>query len=190
MSSKGFIESLLDSFALWSAVQDSKDIHGKPDPYKAAGIAYGMRGDLSTADILELGGYLGAEGAFTSNGSMDSPDVDYYSSELNSVSERQSMDWNAISDAEKQRRILKAQRTKEEYRYWKALWAYKELVDNLSTTELAEAVWKEIAEEDLVSDVPDPEIRSKFAKWVRKNHEIRMDAEGNMHPIKRKKIKT
>ena len=101
MSSKGFLESLMDSFSLWAAVQNSKDHHGKPDPYKAAGIAYGMRGNLSTADILELGGYLGAEGAFVSNGSMDSTDDDYYGSKPNFVSERQSMDWNAVSQEEK-----------------------------------------------------------------------------------------
>ena len=44
MSSKGFTEGLLDDFSLWAAVQDSKDSSGKPDPYKAAGIAYGARG--------------------------------------------------------------------------------------------------------------------------------------------------
>lgn len=54
MSSKGFTEGLLDDFSLWAAVQDSKDSSGKPDPYKAAGIAYGARGNLSTADLLEL----------------------------------------------------------------------------------------------------------------------------------------
>ena len=72
MSDKGFIESLLESLSLWAAVQDSKNSRGKPDPYKAAGIAFGMKGDLSTADILELGGYLGAEGAFDSSYASDS----------------------------------------------------------------------------------------------------------------------
>jgi len=185
MSSKGFIESLLDSFSLWAAVQDSKDSNGKPDPYKAAGIAFGMRGDLSTADILELGGYLGAEGAFDSNGSVDSADDDY-DPMLTPVQERQSMDWNAISEEEKQRRILKAQHTKAQYRYWQALWEYKELVTNLPPVELAEGVWKEIIEKENESDAPDPELRSKFTKWLRKNHDIRMDAEGNMHLIRRK----
>lgn len=185
MGSKGFIESLLDSFSLWAAVQDSKDSNGKPDPYKAAGIALGMRGDLSTADILELGGYLGAEGAFDSNGSVDSTDV-YNDQMRNSVPERQSMDWNAISEEEKQRRILKAQHTKAQYRYWQALWEYKELVTNLSPVELAEGVWREIVEKENESDAPDPELRSKFTKWLRKNHGIRMAAEGDMRLIRRK----
>lgn len=43
MSDKGIIESFLHSLSLWAAVQDSKDIHGKPDPYKAAGIAWDER---------------------------------------------------------------------------------------------------------------------------------------------------
>lgn len=72
MSGKGFLESLFDDVALWSAVQCSKDANGKPDPYKAAGIAYGMRGNLSDSDIARLGSYLGAEGGF------DSSDDDYH----------------------------------------------------------------------------------------------------------------
>lgn len=64
MAQKGFFEHLLDGFLRWGAVQASKDQQGRPDPYKAAGIALGMKGDLSAADMLELGGLLGAEGAF------------------------------------------------------------------------------------------------------------------------------
>lgn len=35
MGDRGFWAKL----ALWAAVQDSKDASGKPDPYKASGIA-------------------------------------------------------------------------------------------------------------------------------------------------------
>lgn len=37
---------------------------GKPDPYQAAGIAYGLKGDLSAAEMADLGAMLGAMGAF------------------------------------------------------------------------------------------------------------------------------
>lgn len=121
MSSKGFIEGLLDDFSLWAAVQDSKDSSGKPDPYKAAGIAYGARGNLSTADLLELGGYLGAEDAFDSNEFMVSVNDDCHCATSNSIHERQSMNWTALCEEEKQRRIRKAQHTKALYRYWQAL---------------------------------------------------------------------
>ena len=61
---KGFFESLIESAALYSAVQASKCADGKPDPYKAAGMVFGAKGDLSNSDIAELGAILGAEGAF------------------------------------------------------------------------------------------------------------------------------
>lgn len=96
------------------------------------------------------------------------------------------MDWETISDAEKQHLLLKAQHAKAQYRYWQALWEYKELVTNLSTVELAEVVWKEVVEHDHGSDAPDPELLSKFTKWLRTNHDIRMDVKGKMHPIIRK----
>lgn len=121
MSSKGFIESLIDGFSLWAAVQNSKDSNGKPDPYKAAGIAYGAHSDLSTADLLELGGYLGAEDAFDSNEFMVSVNDDCHCATSNSIHERQSMNWTALCEEEKQRRIRKAQHTKALYRYWQAL---------------------------------------------------------------------
>ena len=38
----GFFEDLMKDLELWGAVQASKDKNGKPDPYKAAGIAAGM----------------------------------------------------------------------------------------------------------------------------------------------------
>ena len=59
----GFLDGLLHDMALYAAVQASKDSGGKPDPYKATGIARGM-GKLSTEDIVKLGGILGAEGTF------------------------------------------------------------------------------------------------------------------------------
>lgn len=74
MSRKGIVESLLDSLSLWAAVQDSKNSCGKPDQYKAAGIAFDMKGDLSTAEMLDLGDYLAAEGAFKSSSGSGNTD--------------------------------------------------------------------------------------------------------------------
>lgn len=59
----GFLEDLAKNLALWGAVQASKDANGKPDPYKAAGIAAGM-GNFSASDGARLGAMLGSEGAF------------------------------------------------------------------------------------------------------------------------------
>lgn len=59
----GFLEDLTKNAALWSAVQASKGSDGKPDPYKAAGIAAGM-GRFSASDVARLGAILGSEGAF------------------------------------------------------------------------------------------------------------------------------
>lgn len=61
----GFLDSLAKSAALWGAVQASKDENGKPDPYKAAGIAAGM-GNFSLGDRARLGAMLGSQGAFDS----------------------------------------------------------------------------------------------------------------------------
>lgn len=36
----------------------------RPDPYKAAGIAYGLKGGLSDKDITDMGALLGTMGAF------------------------------------------------------------------------------------------------------------------------------
>ena len=36
----------------------------KPDPYKAAGIAYGLKSNLSGKDVADLGAALGSMGAF------------------------------------------------------------------------------------------------------------------------------
>jgi len=62
-SNMGFLEDLAKNLALWGAVQASKDANGKPDPYKAAGIAAGM-GNFSAGDRARLGAMLGSEGAF------------------------------------------------------------------------------------------------------------------------------
>ena len=60
----GFLDGLLHDMALFAAVQASKPSGGgKPDPYKAAGIAAGM-GHTSFEDTMRLGAILGAEGAF------------------------------------------------------------------------------------------------------------------------------
>ena len=62
--SDGFFEILLKSAVTYAVVQASKDINGKPDPYKAAGMLFGAKGDLTNSDLVELGTILGAEGTF------------------------------------------------------------------------------------------------------------------------------
>ena len=59
----GFFEELAKNIALAGAVEASKDKNGKPDPYKAAGMAMGM-GNFSFEDQMRLGTMLGAQGAF------------------------------------------------------------------------------------------------------------------------------
>ena len=59
----GFFEELAKNIALSAAVEVSKDKNGKPDPYKAAGMAMGM-GNFSFEDQMRLGAMLGAQGAF------------------------------------------------------------------------------------------------------------------------------
>ena len=68
----GFFEDLMKDLELWGAVQASKDKNGKPDPYKAAGIAAGM-GNFSWSDQAMLAGMLGSQGAFDD----DIPSHDY-----------------------------------------------------------------------------------------------------------------
>jgi len=68
----GFFEDLIKDLELWGAVQASKDKNGKPDPYKAAGIAAGM-GNFSWSDQAMLAGMLGSQGAFDD----DIPSHDY-----------------------------------------------------------------------------------------------------------------
>ena len=69
----GFFEDLIKDLELWGAVQASKDKNGKPDPYKAAGIAAGM-GNFSWSDQAMLAGMLGSQGAFDDD---DIPNHDY-----------------------------------------------------------------------------------------------------------------
>ena len=60
---KGFFEGILKDIMLAGAVEASRDNSGKPDPYKAAGIAMGF-GHTSLEDQMRLATMLGAEGAF------------------------------------------------------------------------------------------------------------------------------
>lgn len=59
----GFFDDLAKNAALWAAVEASKDKNGKPDSYKAAGMAAGM-GNFSLSDRARLGAMLGSQGAF------------------------------------------------------------------------------------------------------------------------------
>ncbi|MDD2649434.1 MAG: hypothetical protein PHI27_13760 [Eubacteriales bacterium] len=139
MANKGFFESLLEDVAYYAAIQSSKDLSGKPDPYKAAGMLHGMRGDLSSADIFKMGGYLGAEGAFDSAPPSES---EYSSSSAAPPSEAESTstDWNSLSEEEKNSRVLKAERTKAQHSYWASLWNTSESSDRLPPLETASAV--------------------------------------------------
>ena len=60
---EGFLEGLIKTAGMYAAVQASKNSKGKPDPYKAAGMAAGM-GFTSLSDTAKIGAMLGAEGAF------------------------------------------------------------------------------------------------------------------------------
>lgn len=50
---KGFFEGILKDIMLAGAVEASRDNSGKPDPYKAAGIAMGF-GHSSLEDQMRL----------------------------------------------------------------------------------------------------------------------------------------
>lgn len=64
---KSFFDSLVQSAMAYSAAQASKGSNGRPDPYMASGMAFGVHGDLSDSDLAELGAMLGAQGAFDDN---------------------------------------------------------------------------------------------------------------------------
>lgn len=68
----GFFDNLIKNIALQGCVEASRDENGKPDPYKAAGMAAGL-GHYSLDDCARLGGMLGAQGAFDD----DENDNDY-----------------------------------------------------------------------------------------------------------------
>lgn len=152
-------------------------------------VLHGMNGDLSTADILELGRYLKAEGAFDEAPTNQNVPYTRISSVLSPEQERKTMNWNELSEAEKQRRIAKANRTKTWYRYWSATWQYEELTKKLSPLETADLVWKRVSAAHAEWAHQYPDYREKFICWLRKNHNIRIDAEDKMHVIKRKKRK-
>ena len=59
----GFIDEMLKAITMQGIIEASKDDNGKPDPYKAAGIAVGT-GNFSFEDQMLLGGMLGSQGAF------------------------------------------------------------------------------------------------------------------------------
>lgn len=60
----GLLDDLERDARFRAAINASKDSTGKPDPYKAAGIAMGMGHSYSLQDAAILGGMLGAQGAF------------------------------------------------------------------------------------------------------------------------------
>ena len=164
--------AFFDGMLLWAAVQNSKDSNGKPDPYKAAGIVYGLNGKLNNSDMAELGTYLGAEGAFDCVVTK-------------AISRQQVTDRGALSETEQQLCYLKAQHAKAQHRYWDALWEYKELITHVAPVELAVVVWEEVLKKN-VGEHSDPQLREKFTTWLRRKHDIRMDAEGKMHSITNK----
>lgn len=168
MAQKGFVEHLLDGLRQWGAVQASRDQQGRPDPYRAAGMALGMKGDLSSADMLALGGLLGAEGAFD-----DAPAPDTASDDI----------VHAIA----QYRSQLAKRNKALHQYWASTWRYVENAMHLPPTETAVRVWECVTTQPKNLPCQSPEYRAQFTAWLRKNHGIHMDADGRMHLIDRKK---
>ncbi len=70
--------------SLWTAVQASRGEDGKPDPYKAAGMAAGM-GHTSLEDIVRIGAILGSQGAFDGGNSSYSGNSSSPSSSSNSI---------------------------------------------------------------------------------------------------------
>ena len=60
---KGFLDGLLHDMSIAAAVQASKDKNGKPNVYKATGLAAGM-GHTSFKDLTKLGAALASQGAF------------------------------------------------------------------------------------------------------------------------------
>lgn len=185
MRKKGFLENLLDTLALRASVEDSKDANGKPNPYRATGIAYALRGDLSTADIFNLGGELANQGAFQSSTPLPCTDADTHTHK-HSHTQHHSLNWQTLSEEEKHLRILKAQHTKAQHRYWQATWEYQALTINLSSEKLAESVWQEISEHDRHNQLQDPQLQSKFSKWLQKNHDMRINTDGTAHHIHHK----
>lgn len=79
---EGFWDGVVKAIGIGLAVEMSKDEHGKPDPYKAAGMAAGGIHDFSSRDMAALVGLLDHEGAF------DEDDSDDYFSDCDS-----STDW-------------------------------------------------------------------------------------------------
>lgn len=79
---EGFLDSVVKSIGIGLAVEMSKDEHGKPDPYKVAGMAAGGINNFSSKDMAALVGLLDYEGAFGED------DTDDYFSDYDS-----STDW-------------------------------------------------------------------------------------------------
>lgn len=172
MGSKGFMESLFDSALLWAAVQDSKDADGKPDPYKAAGIAYGMRGDLPLSELMELGGYLGDQGAF-----KPSP-IDYSNVEQKTALEEHRLKCN------EELRIASEELIEAYHRYWEIVWRNHLMFNKAcSPTELAEKIWLRESAGNDKSPYKDPDFRESFAQWLETEHGIMMDENNQMHLI-------
>ncbi|MCD8181275.1 MAG: hypothetical protein LUF26_07355 [Firmicutes bacterium] len=69
-----FLNGMVRDADIWAAAQASRGADGKPDPYKAAGMAAGM-GYGSLGDMLAMGAILGSQGAFSGGGSTYSGSV-------------------------------------------------------------------------------------------------------------------
>lgn len=67
----GFLDDLGKNLSFQAMIEASKDKNGKPDPWKAAGMAAGM--GLDPSQIADLGAMLGAQGAFDED---DDPEGD------------------------------------------------------------------------------------------------------------------
>ena len=93
--SGGFFEGLLKDIETIAIINATKDSDGKPDPYKAAGALYGLRGDLSLNDMADIGTFLGASGAFDKRDNSNNERYSY-SSSINVVDD--TSDYDTLDD--------------------------------------------------------------------------------------------
>lgn len=99
---------------LQGIVEASKDASGKPDKWKAAGMAFGM-GYSSWDDTMELGALLGAQGAFDNDSYVDT----YYimlKEIITNADKRGEIDYDEVQDQMKAiyKRLKKAKKTNVE----------------------------------------------------------------------------
>lgn len=183
MKNKSPFNSVKRSLELLTAVERSKDAQGRPDAFKASGIAYGLQGDLSNADMLELGAYLAAEGAFDSAHNFldeDGSDLSWSHSEQCHASAR----LQNVSAAEARLCAAKAKVEVTRQEYWEELWRLFAIVNELPPLEASRRMWMRI-EHDRMYDgfKTEREYEERFSAWLREKHGIQMDENHDVNLI-------